>query len=404
MEKSILSKAKLLGVAVGTTITLSQAQAFENPMYQCLDAVELSERFEIHSNQATYMMDQFKVTTFEGKKMTWSEIEDELRKSGYTDGVIHANPSAEEKAELEAKKAKALKDPRIAKLANKYETEYRSKEHFDQRVKEQDALLSKTYSFHKNRGGARLLQGIQDSDQREDKLSPVRPYGLMATRTKPDGQYLYILTKEGPRRIKVSDKPETGGNRFVVALKRLGDPEPSDKKGFPKVDIVKLNGSDVTPNWPSDTELKAAGVDPFSLYDDPAAYAKKLGKKLTVIDLAKLPLDEEISADAKAVFKEEFAKIIGKVVSSHDNQMSYLKKIDDAQKNRIKKDWNFDERRLSEIYTERYTTALKKCADLTIGVTNDALAAIDKIGANQQQYFGSKQPTVQQAAPVKAVQ
>lgn len=397
-----LNQKKILMI-ITTILIARQAYAIEDSMYQCLDAIELAERFEIHANRATYMMDQFKTTTFEGKTMTWDEIEGELTKAGYTDGVTHANPGPEQKNEMDVKKANALKNPRIARLAGKYEREYRSKASFERNLREQDTLLSKTFTFHENRGGAHLITGVQRVDTREDGLSPVRPYGLLATRAKADGQYLYLLTKEGVRRVKASDKAATGNNRYFIALKRLADGD-SPRGEFPKIDVIKLNGTNVTSNWPSDTESKAAGVEPFAVLDEPAKVASKFGTKLTIIDTSKLPLNEEISADSKAVFKEELLNIMGKIVSSHDNQMAYLTKLTPAQKERIQKDWNFDERKLSEVYTERYATALQKCADLNIGLTDDALGTIAKISANQRKRFPSEQPGGKQAEPSLGVQ
>jgi len=380
-----------IGAVLLLLLSATLANATDNSMYQCLDAIEWAERFEIHSNQATYMMEEIKATTFEGQQMTWTEIEEELIKAGYKDYINHANQSPEETAEFDARRALALKVPRIAKLAKKWESEYNSREAFERRAKEQDDLMSRTYTFHRSREGARLLTGIQGFDQRDDSLSPIRPYGLLATRTKTDGQYLYILTREGVRRVKVSDSAETGNHRYVVALKRVNEARLFSESGYSKTAVIALNGDSIQSKWPNKEEREAAGVKGIDIVNGTATFAEKLGANFTLIDYSTAPLNSEISGDANTVFKEELAQIISNVVSAHENQMSYLTGLDDAQKNRISADWQKDEKWLSEFYTGRYTTALQKCADLNIGITTEALNAVEKVRANQQRFFSFEQ-------------
>jgi hypothetical protein len=350
------------------------ASADENKMYQCLDAIEGAERFEIHTTQAPFMRDLFKKTTFEGKTMSWFDVQEKLIKAGYMEYVTHVNPTATEKKELDAKKKKSLQDPEIAKLAKKWEAEYDSQKAHEKFYKEQDALLKKTYTFAPGREDSSLVTGIQDFDRRDDSLSPVRPYGLLATRAKGDGQYVYLLTKEGVRRIKVSSSTD-GNDRVFLAFKRLEDQKPFEKDGYPKTDVVSLSGNTVKSNWPSEAESKKAGVDSFAMLDNPAQTAKKFGNNFVVIDYAKAPLTPEISSDAEQVFKEELTRTVKEVVASHKAQMEYLTHLDSNQKDLIQKDWKFKDSDLADFYTKRYDTALKSCDSLNVG-SDDAATQI----------------------------
>ncbi len=380
-----------LGLVLGFVVSFSginQAISDEDKTYQCLDAIEANERFEIHSHRLTNIL--YKSTSFEGKQMKWYEIENELRDANYLSFQDVSNPNPAQAREIQRRQAKAIRNPRIAKLAVKYNQEFKNLES-PLRKKEfsysQD-LLGKTFTFHDARGGAHIITGNDYDRQRQDELSPVRPFGLLASRETSEGKFLYLLTAEGVRKAKITS------NKVVVGMKRVKDEaeRPFRPLGFPQASVFRIDGENVRYDFPSEDELKAAKLHFMDFRDNSADMAKKTGREFVAMDYSVLPLNDQIKQEAKEVFREELARIIKETITSHDNQMAFLKHMDSDTKDLIKLDWDLDEKGLGEIYTKRYVAALQKCAELDIGVSSEAATAVASIQSNQQKYFPEGNP------------
>jgi len=347
-------------LAFGLHTLPSQAHIHTDPYYKCLKALILAEQFESQS----YSYNIFEYILVDGKPKNIIDINKELKERELCDLDATCRMT---------KKSNGFFGSDVKPtLAKREELVKQHNDLIDKRDQSLDLLMKRTYTFDSSHEGSRFFTGS--------------PPKVLATRSKEDGQYLYFLTKNGARMIKASDakKPYNG---YIIVIKTQDNRNP---QGW--FEEVSLSGSSITD---SESTLKHT-IDIADLAAlSPQAYANESGKKFIDLDYTNLDHNRVKQAELDKVFTEEFEKLFERVVQSHANQLDYLTKLDDNQKQIIARQLKLSPENLAQNYTQSYTSALQTCANVGVG-TSKVLDTINKVNASQNKSFPQKETKTEQ--------
>ncbi len=250
---------------------------------------------------------------------------------------------------------------------------YFDADHFSTSSKTDLDVIKETSAFKNSSVKSIILNSVGAPGDTREKSTP-KPVGLLTYRVENDKRYLFVLTRDGFRKIAVSDADSK--KNLVVGVNRLE--EGDTHHTFPNSRAIKIDGDKIKPIPLK--EVRKADKDQWELLIYPEKFKDDDSNKFVAIEYGKAPLREGDKNSAQVVFKEELESVIRASATAHGKQMDYLKNATAKEIEKIK--FRFkgrDVKAYAEELTQGYAKSLENCDKLNIGVSGNAQDAISKI-------------------------
>lgn len=264
---------------------------------------------------------------------------------------------------------------------DKAERFYLDASHFSNSSRSEDQVAQETNAFLSPKVKSIYMSSVgAPGDRRDD--SSVKPVGLLTYRTEKKGKYLFVLTRDGVRKVLV---PEVDSKKnLLVGVNRRVEAE---KTTFPHLVAVKIEENSMK-KIPL-KEIAKSQQKEWDILIYPERFKDSDTSKFVKIEYLKTPLESDDKISAQNVFKEELEAIIEAATAAHSKQMEYLKNATDAQKEKIKvRLQGRDIKTYAQDLTKNYAEGLRKCEKLGIGLSTPSTNAIAAMSNSFAKNFG----------------
>ncbi len=352
-------------------------------LFQCLDRLEQSDRFYLHAG-FLYALPYYE--TFIGsKKMKMSEIYEGLREIGYFSKSKREDLTLTEQQQ---------------KMVNAFE-EFKKK---DMQISRQ---IKNTSFFSGNDNFTHELDSaiIWSSTERDDRLTPQKPAGLLATRKMSDGQYAYFLAEDFIAEVKLPNPVD--GNLFFLEI------EEDDSKNYQVAAQITGENVDVVFYTAGNSRSWIKGfTNDYKFVDGKWKFTPNLvsseRSQLENIGSVKINKYSNFSDDTRNVLTEEINKIMDRIEGAFSNQLQMIRSMQGLQLEALKDRFGPEEgdpQRFAEGLKEHLEKALQECSSVE-SVRNkaqDILRALDDLMVNNNFMTPNSIPESSGDAPSREV-